>query len=184
MARRSVPATADGLRHSRRPVWRAVLSPAASQHVRGPSGTRTQRHQRRSSARPCDPVRPDHRSHLPCPRPRAPRTGLRCIGMRPLRPVQGSPRTPSSASAAKVGNAESHRPVRRQLRPAAVLPTPPAPPTALPHPRPGPRYPLIGDHDIQQIRRALHAAPGRHYPPVPLVIKVTAQAHQSSPSMP
>jgi hypothetical protein len=32
-------------------------------------------------------------------------------------------------------------------------------------PRPGLRYLLIGDHDIQQICRALHAAPGRHYPP-------------------
>jgi hypothetical protein len=73
--------------------------------------------------------------------------------------LRGQPRQPGHH------HRTPHRPARRQLRPAAVLPTPPAPPTALPHPRPGLRYLLIGDHDIQQICRALHAAPGRHYPP-------------------
>ncbi|MFC5173746.1 hypothetical protein [Streptomyces mutomycini] len=36
--------------------------------------------------------------------------------------------------------------------------------------------------NIQQIRRALHAAPGRQYPPGPLVITVAAAVHQSFPS--
>ncbi|MFD7137011.1 hypothetical protein [Streptomyces sp. NPDC059894] len=42
---------------------------------------------------------------------------------------------------------------------------------------PGPRYLLIGDHDIQQICRTLHADSGRHYPHTQHVRQYVTDGH-------
>lgn len=42
---------------------------------------------------------------------------------------------------------------------------------------PGPRYLLIGDHDIQQICRTIHAAPDRRYPHTDDVRRYVAAGH-------
>ncbi|KPI01815.1 hypothetical protein OK074_5481 [Actinobacteria bacterium OK074] len=42
---------------------------------------------------------------------------------------------------------------------------------------PGPRYLLIGDHDIQQICRTLHSAPDRHHPHTEDIRRYVAAGH-------
>lgn len=42
---------------------------------------------------------------------------------------------------------------------------------------PGPRYLLVGDHDIQQICRTLHAAPDRRYPHTEDIRRYVAAGH-------